>query len=293
MKWSLVLFAVLLGGPAIAQAGATSPAKCPSCAAWNALRAPFRVYGNTYYVGVAGLSAILITSDQGLILIDGDLPESPPQIALHIRALGFDPKKINLILNSHVHFDHAGGIAALQKLSGAEVAASPSTAAVMRKGGMGADDPQAAADLGIAAVARVRTVQDGETLHVGPLAVTAHFTPGHTSGGTSWSWQSCEQGRCMNLVYADSLTAVSSPGYRFSDHPAMLAGFAKSFATLNALPCDILLTPHPDFSGVFQRLKARDAGKADAFIDPNACRAYAASAREGLEKRLADEKAGK
>jgi metallo-beta-lactamase class B len=234
----------------------------------------------------------LIASEDGLVLIDGDLPQSAPQIADHIRALGFEPKNVKLILNSHVHFDHAGGIAALQRLSGAEVAASPSTAAVMRKGGTGRDDPQY--DLApepIAPVARVKTVADGETLHVGPLAVTAHFTPGHTSGGTSWSWRSCEKHRCLNLVYADSLTAVSSDKYRFRDHPAMLAGFQKSFALLDSLPCDILLTPHPDFSGIFQRLKARDGGKADAFINSNACRAYAASSRAGLEKRLAEEKA--
>ena len=97
---------------------------CKECAARNATQAPFRIYGNTYYVGVRGLSSILITSDQGHILIDGDLPESVPKISASIRSLGFRLEDVKLILNSHVHFDHAGGIAELQKLSGAEVAAS-------------------------------------------------------------------------------------------------------------------------------------------------------------------------
>jgi len=93
------------------------------------------------------------------------------------------------------------------------------------------------------------------------------------------------------MVYADSLTAVSANNYRFTDHPEVLRYFAKSFSTVEALPCDILLTPHPDFSRTFERLKARDGGNANAFIDKNACRAYAASSRDGLAKRLAQEKA--
>ena len=118
------------------------PASCRDCAAWNATQAPFRIYGNTYYVGVRGLSSILITSDRGHILIDGDLPESIPKIAASIRALGFRLEDVKLILNSHVHFDHAGGIAGLQELTGAEVAASAASAKVLRSGRSGRDDPQ-------------------------------------------------------------------------------------------------------------------------------------------------------
>jgi len=100
------------------------PTSCKDCAEWNTTQVPFRVYGNTYYVGVRGLSSILIASDQGHILIDGDLPESAPKIAASIRALGFRLEDVKLILNSHVHFDHAGGIAELQKLSSAPFHAS-------------------------------------------------------------------------------------------------------------------------------------------------------------------------
>lgn len=286
MKRLIIAAILLAASPGMAQNGTTA---CASCAAWNAPQQPYRVYGNTYYVGTKELSAILIASDQGLILIDGDLPQSAPQIADHIRTLGFRLKDIRLILNSHTHFDHAGGIAKLQSLSGARVGASPWSAEVLRTGGTGRDDPQYEFAPGIAPVSRVETVGDGQSLQIGSLAITAHFTPGHTPGGTSWTWQSCEKSRCLQVVYADSLTPVSADKYRFRDHPALLAGFEKSFALLDSLPCDILLTPHPEFSNMAQRLKAHDAGQADAFVDPNACRAYAASARKALAKRLKQE----
>src|SRR5215510_11455439 len=128
MQFRLALFALALAAMSAMAQPAVTP--CASCATWNVPQAPFRIYGKTYYVGTHELSAILIASDQGLVLIDGALTESAPQIADHIRVLGFRPEDIKLILNSHVHFDHAAGIAGLQKLSGAKVAASPWSAQV-------------------------------------------------------------------------------------------------------------------------------------------------------------------
>jgi len=173
---------LVLAFSAVATVAGNERTGCKECAARNATQAPFRIYGNTYYVGVRGLSAILITSDQGHILVDGDLPESVPKIAASIRSLGFRLEDVKLILNSHVHFDHAGGIAGLQKLSGAEVAASAASAKVLKSGRSGPDDPQFGQLPAIARVARVRVIDDGETLRVGPLEVIAHLTPGHTSG---------------------------------------------------------------------------------------------------------------
>jgi metallo-beta-lactamase class B len=294
MKWPLAAGLLLASLPAIAQSDIT-PTKCDSCAAWNVPQAPFRIYGNTYYVGTHELSSILIASNQGLVVIDGDLTEATPQIEGNIRALGFRPEDIKLILNSHAHFDHAAGIAPLQRFSGARVAASPASAEVLRRGSLSGDDPQH--DLSpppMQPVPKVDVIADGQTLRVGSLALTAHFTPGHTPGGTSWSWTSCEQQRCLHIVYADSLTAVSADHYRFTDHPALLAGFEKSFTRLETMPCDILLTPHPGFSNMLERLQARDkGGKPDAFIDSGACRKLAQSSRAGLAKRLAEEKAAK
>ena len=156
---------------------------CPSCATWNAPQAPFHIYGNSYYVGTHGLTAILVASDAGHVLLDADLPESVPQIVANVRDLGFRVEDVKLIVNSHVHFDHAGGIAELQHLSGARVVASEWSAAVLKAGGVATDDPQHGGIRGIAPVAHVETLHDGEVLRIGPLELAAHVTPGHTPGG--------------------------------------------------------------------------------------------------------------
>ncbi len=277
------LLLLLLAGPLAAQGVHTS---CARCAAWNQPQAPFRIYANTYYVGTHGLSSVLITSAAGHVLIDGALAESAPLIVANIRALGFRIGDVKLILNSHAHFDHAAGIAELQRRSGARVAASPWTADVMKRGAVARDDPQFGGLIPIAPVARVEVIRDGQTLTAGGVQVTAHFTPGHTPGGTSWTWSSCESGRCLNLVYADSLTPVSAAGFRFSarkDHPRP-DDFERSFAFLESTPCDILITPHPEASDLFRRALERDA-----LVAPAACRALAETSRDQLQKRLAAE----
>jgi metallo-beta-lactamase class B len=260
---------------------------------WSTPRAPFRIYANSYYVGTAEVAAALITSPDGHVLIDGVTAKAAPQIAANIRTLGFRVEDVKLILNSHVHSDHAGGLAELQRLSGAAVKASPGSQPVLTTGQLRRDDPQAAiADSGnIAPVAKVSSLRDGEVLRLGPIAVAAVFTPGHTPGGTSWTWQACEAGRCLQLVYADSLNAVSGPDYRFSDNPAYLAGFNGSIGRIRDLPCDILLSIHPEFSDFWKRLEQRDAGHADALVDRDACRRYADAARRSLDRRLAEEAA--
>jgi metallo-beta-lactamase class B len=268
---------------------------CESCATWNKPQVPFKIYGNTYYVGPHGLSSILITSDAGLVLIDGAIPESAPLIAANIRTLGFRVEDVKFILNSHAHFDHAGGIAELQRLSGAQVAVSPWSADVLSNGGVGHGDPQLGEIRPIAKVARVLALHDGEVIHIGNLAMTAHFTPGHTPGGTSWTWKSCEDGRCLDMVYADSLSPISADGFKFTnnaDAPNAIQGFEKSFAFLSSTPCDILLTPHGEASGFWDHLEARYRGVTpDPMIDSSACRKLADRSREALAKRIAAENA--
>lgn len=268
------------------------PFVCKQCATWNVPHDPFKVYGNTYYVGTNALSSVLITSQAGHVLIDGALEESVPQIAAHIRALGFRVEDIKLIVNSHVHYDHAGGIAELQKRSGARVAASNWTAGVLKKGEVPRSDPQFGLIRPIPKVAQVEILKDGQTLSAGAVTITAHFTPGHTPGGTSWTWQSCEGGRCLNLVYADSLTPVSADSFLFTrskEYPRAVDDFEKSYAFLDSAPCDILLTPHPSFSNLFERLEQRKT-KPDAMIGAGACRALAESSRQSLKERLAQER---
>lgn len=276
-----------------AAASAASPT-CSSCAEWNAPQQPFRIYGNAYYVGTHGLASVLLTSPTGDVLIDGGLPESAPVIIANIRQLGFRVEDVKLILNTHVHFDHAGGIAELQRVSGAVVAASPSSASVLERGTVGPDDPQYGVVSPITPIPRVRLIADGETLHVGSLSVTAHFTAGHTPGGTSWSWRSCEGDHCLEVVYADSQTPVSADDFYFTRnnrYPGVLQDFERSFATLENLRCDILITPHPDASNLWARLARREHGEAGALVDPNACKAYVTRAREQLTRRITKEQA--
>ena len=261
---------------------------------WSAAQAPLRLFANVYYVGTRGISALLLTSDAGHVLIDGTLGSTAPLVMANIRGLGFRIEDIRLIVNSHAHYDHAGGIALIQRASGARVAALTPSARVMESGRSGPDDPQFGVLPAIEPVKNVSVIRDGETLRVGPIAITAHATGGHTPGGTSWTWQSCSEGRCLNFVYADSLTAVSADGFFFTsskDYPGAVADFEKAFVTIAGLPCDVLVTPHPEASRLWQRLDKRSAdGSPDWLIDRNACRSYAENGRGNLGQRLEREK---
>lgn len=272
------------------------PIKCDSCDEWNLPLAPFKVFGNTYYVGTAGLSALLITSDQGHILLDGGLTQSAPLVAANIVKLGFKVEDIKLILNSHAHYDHAAGIAALQRASGATVVSSASGAEGFALGNAVPDDPQAGfgkAENAFPAVNNVRVVKDKDVVRVGPLAVQMHNTAGHTPGSTTWTWQSCVDGKCLNLVYADSISAIAAPGFRFTGDaktPSRVEQFRNSIATVGELPCDIMITTHPMATDLAGKLKKRAAKPAaDPFIDPQACRVLAANAMKALDARVAEE----
>lgn len=261
---------------------------------WYAPQDPFPVYGNTYYVGTGGVSAVLITSPAGHILVDVGGPEAVAQVVAHIRKLGFRVEDICYILNSHAHQDHAGAIADLQKLSGATVLASPASVRVLESGQPDRADPQYPNLTPMPPVARTRAVRDGETIHLGPLAVTAHFTPGHAKGGTSWTWQAEESGRTVNVVFADSLVALAAKGLRFSGnplYPQARADVERSIATIEALPCDVLVAAHPEAGGLWER-KAKQVALGDAaFVDANACRNYAVKARATLARTISAEAA--
>ena len=263
--------------------------ECSNCERWNTPQDPFRVYGNTWYVGTAGLSSILIETADGLILVDGGLPQSAELIDASIRKLGFDPLQISAILLSHAHFDHAGGIAALQRLSGATVYTSDAGQLVLESGELQADDPQymkRATDSGVPAVSNAVSIGDREKVTIGGVDVMAVYTPGHTPGGMSWSWESCALETCYNVVYADSMTAVSADGYRFSDGPAVNQ-LIESADVLSNLDCDILLSPHPFFFGMQDKLEKIDDG--NPFINNVACMIYAETALDWLQQRLQSE----
>lgn len=262
------------------------PNDCYDCEEWNRPHEPFRVFGNTYYVGTAGLSAILIDGGSELVLIDGGLPQSAALVASSIRTLGFDPENITTILLSHAHFDHAGGINALQRYTGARVLSSEPGAQALRAGDLMADDPQAGqpeAGRVFPAVSNVYAVEDNSTVTVGDAKIVGVYTPGHTPGGMSWTWETCEENRCLNVVYADSFSAVSAEGYRFSE------GLGKAIRTsanrIAALDCDIMIATH---SFIFD-LDGKFAAGRDGFVDSSACANYGQSVLRKLQKRLAKE----
>ncbi|MEY4635635.1 MAG: hypothetical protein RJA55_1433 [Acidobacteriota bacterium] len=270
------------------------PIKCSSCDEWNEPIEPFQVYANTYYVGTAGLSALLVTGDAGHILLDGGLSQSAPLIEASIRKLGFKLGDVKLILNSHAHYDHAAGIAALQRASGATVVSSASGAQGFAIGNAVPDDPQAGfGNNDFPAVKNVRVVTDKEVVRLGPLAIQMHNTAGHTPGSTTWTWQSCAEGKCLSMVYADSISAVAAPGFRFTGDastPSRVDQFRKSITTVGELPCDIMITTHPMATDLAGKLKKRSAKPAvDPFIDPQACRVLAANAMKALDARIAEE----
>ncbi|WP_294204472.1 subclass B3 metallo-beta-lactamase [uncultured Sphingomonas sp.] len=259
----------------------TQPIVTEHTAEWLAPRPPVKVFGTTYLVGFGGLSVALIDTGQGLILIDGALPQAAPAILANVDKLGFRPRDIKYILSTEPHFDHAGGLAALARDTGATVVASPRGAEGLRTGRLAADDPQRGYDSRFPAVRSVRIIRDGERLTLGNTIVTARATPGHTMGSMSWSWRACEGQRCKAIVFASSLNPVSTDDYRFSapSHQAVVAAFARGQAAMRALPCDILITAHADQDDATERF----------LTTPGACRAYAASSQRKLAQRLRQE----
>jgi metallo-beta-lactamase class B len=270
-------------------ANAASDRSCVNDPSWAAPQTPFRIYGNTWHVGPHGLGVFLITAPAGDVLIDGGVPEDASLIEANIRNLGIELRDIKWILNSHAHCDHAGGIAELARDTGAQVIASAADAPLLARGGHG--DPEYGDRFVFPPVKVTREVTDGERLRLGDLVLTAHSTPGHTKGNTTWTWMSCEGRRCLQMVDIGSLSA---PDYKLignPKYPDIAKDYEYSFAMVAALPCDIALAPHPDTVNFWERVAKRDQGDANALIDPGLCRAYVKEARESFEKRLATQRA--
>ena len=259
---------------------------CSGNDGWDTPAPPVRIHGNTYLVGTCGITSLLITGSDGHILIDGGTEKGAEVVADNIRRLGFRPADVRIILVSHEHHDHVGGVARLQQLTGANLYVSPAAKTAMNSGRADPADPQAKILAPFPAARVDGTVADGQQVRLGNLMLTAIATPGHTAGATSWRWVSCDGGVCPTIVYADSLSPVSSEDYKFSAHPALIATFRASFAKIAASPCDLLLTPHPAASNMPARLALTAPMR-----DSNACKDYAVAKTKALDERLAKEKA--
>lgn len=289
VEWIAAVAAMLTPSPAQRPAPEVAQrALVQACAGkegWSDPAPPALIHDRTYYVGTCGITALLIATPSGHVLIDGATPEAAPAILANIRKLGFKPGDVKLILSTHEHIDHVGGLAALKAATGAQVLARAPARAVLQSGKADADDPQVGVLPKFPGVVVDRIVTDGEVVRVGKHSFTAIATPGHTAGGTSWRWRSCAGGTCLSVVFADSLGASSDERYRFTDHPERVAMFRASAARLAETDCGLLITGHPSASNLFDRF----AGKSP-LVDPTACRTYAAGAMARLDARLAKER---
>lgn len=254
---------------------------------WVAPVTPIRIHGNTFFVGYQGISIALIDTGDGLILVDGGMPQTAEQTKANLRTLGYRIEDVRYILNTEAHFDHSGGIAALARDSGAVVLAAPLGVEALRTGRVHTDDPQAADIHDAPPVANVRGVANGEGVTLGSVTVTAVHTPGHTPGSSSWTWRSCQGDDCRSVVFASSLNAIAADPFTYAGHPETTATLRTSIERVAALDCDILISAHPDNSGGDRKLATLAAGATpNPFIDPTACAAYAERARGGLKARL-------
>jgi metallo-beta-lactamase class B len=265
--------------------GAALAKACEGRDGWSDPAPPAHVFGNVYMVGTCGITSLLITTAEGHFLIDGATDEAAEGIAANIRTLGFDPKDVRYLLATHEHLDHAGGLARLKQITGAKFATREAARLGMETGLPLPEDPQHGIHPAFPGIKADQIIADGETLQIAKQKITVIATPGHTPGGASYTWKSCEGTACRTIVYADSLNAVSGDAYRFTDHPKYVATLRSSMARVEALAhCDIMISPHPGQSEFFERL----AG-VKPLIDAGRCKQYVAAARARLDGRLAKE----
>ncbi|MEO6389205.1 MAG: subclass B3 metallo-beta-lactamase [Croceibacterium sp.] len=259
-------------------------AACEGKDGWADPAPPVRIFANVYHVGTCGITALLVASGEGHILLDTGPVESADSVAANIRTLGFKLSDVKWIVTSHEHLDHVGGLARLKALTGAQVAATPLARVPLETGQPDWRDPQAGSIGGFAGVTVERVLRDGEHLRLGPLDLTAHTTTGHAPGSTSWTWRSCAGADCKAIAYVDSVSAVSSDTYKFSAQRVYVDAFARSLGKIASLPCDVLITPHPGASALHERI----AGTRP-LADPDACLHYAEAGQAGLERRIQSE----
>ena len=264
-----------------------SPTRCAADAGWSDPTTPRRVFGNTWFVGTCSIGAYLVTSPQGHVLIDAATDKAASSIVANIRRLGFKVEDIKIILISHEHNDHVGGVSELQRLSGAKALARSAAADALKAGISDRRDPQFDIAGRFPPVANVHTQVDGQPVVLGPIRIDHLPNPGHTAGGSGWAWTSCVDAVCRRIVYPDSVTAISDKTYRYTDYPDHVAAFRQTLATIAAQPCDVLVTTHVQSSDLLARLDGHEP-----LVDADACKAYAERGLQVLEKRLNDEKTG-
>jgi len=259
---------------------------------WRAPVPPKHLVGNIYYVGAIGVSSFLITTQEGHILLDTGFDDTVPIIQHSVEQLGFHVADIKLILSSHAHIDHVGGHALMKKLSGAQVVASAADARALASGG--ADDflPWPKDTILFAPVQADRVVADGERVTLGGVTLTAHLTPGHTRGATTWTTDVTDGSAIRHVVFFSS--ASINAGTRLLNNPLypdFVRDFETTFATLRALPCDIFFAPHGGQFAMAEKFARLERGeKENPFIDPEGWKKLVAGAEKAFRDQLAAER---
>ncbi len=247
--------------------------------AWNKPFPPFHLAGPIYYVGSAGLACYLIRTPAGDILLDAGLPEMARQVEANIAEMGFRVTDIRILLNTHAHFDHAGGLAALKHKSGAMFYASQGDAALLRAG---TTFPAMKVD---------KMIGDGAQVTLGGVTLTAHLTPGHTPGCTTWTMPITEGGRTLHVLFFCSISMADNRLVGRTTYPGIVADYEHSFAMLKTLPCDIFLAPHTEFFHMQDKVARMKPGAPNPFIEPGEFQRFLAGAQRDFEDRLAQQKA--
>jgi len=250
---------------------------------WNKPVEPFGIIGNIYYVGVSDVSSFLITSPEGHILIEGGFAETAPHIEKNIHKLGFKLEDVKILLTSHAHFDHAGGLAELKRITGGKLYASKPEAVMLANGGKG--DFHFGDQLQFPPVSTDRIVSDNEQIQLGGVTMRSYLTPGHAKGCTTWTMTTTENGKRYNVVFVGS---VSVPGYELKNnkkYPNIADDYTRSFEILKKLKCDIFLAPHSwDFNLKGKMAKRGISG--NPFIDPDGYKKAIKRAENNFMKKM-------
>jgi metallo-beta-lactamase class B len=255
--------------------------------AWTNPFPPFRIAGNLYYVGSEDLASYLIVTPQGDILINSSLEASVPLIRKSVESLGFKFSDIKILLISHAHYDHCAGSAAILKLTGAKYYVMDADVSVVESGGKTDFNYGADPAMHFPPTHIDRVLHDGDTVRLGGSVLTAHLTPGHTKGTTTWTMDETEAGRTLHVVIVGSPNV--NAGYKLvgnKAYPRIAEDYRHGFQVLNSLPCDIFLGAHGAYFGLAAKYPRFKAGDSNAFIDPSGYKAWIADREQAFQAEL-------
>ncbi len=256
---------------------------------WNQPIEPYRVIGNVYYVGASDITSFLIVTPKGHILLDGGFAETVPLIRRNVARLGFRMADIKVLINSQAHYDHAGGLAQLKQETGARLEASAADAELLAAGGRG--DFHFGDRLSYEPVKADRLLRDGDRVRLGGVTLTAHLTPGHTKGCTTWTMRVKEGRKRYNVVFVGSTTV---PGYKLignSQYPHIVADYERTFRLMKRLPCDVFLASHGNFYDMREKAELLAKGQSpNPFIDPLGYSTFLAETEKAFREQLKRER---